>query len=600
MESIERSVAKSLLDIKAVMLNPEKPFTWASGWHSPIYCDNRRILSYPALREQVCRWMADNIISRYPDVEVIAGVATGAIAHGVLIAHFLGKPFIYVRPKPKDHGTGSQIEGILNEGARTVVVEDLISTGKSSLSAVDALNKAWAAQRWSRWVNRFDEVGLPVSGSTQGAPERMLDFRRFISDELNGFYKQVMDLVNANAPGVLLNTNAWYYSPLRYFDYAPIAYSGQLTRQGCGFYPGGSLTAPWGLMNSLFGIFRIQFESETPFWCNEFTTMTAVPGSIRKSAYASLMYGNQMVCGWTWQSMHGGEEQYLQGMLDWDGVPNRKYEEYKQIASEFQKIAPYFPYRPKAEVGIAYSFDSQMASASFPESHDSQVQSCFNLFFDRNLDVCMVDLHRSALERKLLFVPGLAVMDGESAEKIRAYVRDGGTVVMTSYSAMVDETGKVFPTTLPGRLSDVFGIRVAGFEETEAMNELSPRSYTGQKLTISYRGQSIDTQSPRFDVIELKGARQLGSIESLHQPYPVITEHRYGKLLTELSIPRGPEVPRWVMARDIDTAHTLYLNLNATPQTIPLKGRGKGILSGNSYESSFVLQPYEPELVEFE
>ena len=144
MESIERSVAKSLLDIKAVMLKPEKPFIWASGWHSPIYCDNRRILSYPDLREQVCRWMADNISSRYPDVEVIAGVATGAIAHGVLIAHFLGKPFIYVRPKPKDHGTGSQIEGILNEGARTVVVEDLISTGSSSLSAVAALEKAGA------------------------------------------------------------------------------------------------------------------------------------------------------------------------------------------------------------------------------------------------------------------------------------------------------------------------------------------------------------------------------------------------------------------------------------------------------------------------
>ena len=486
---------------------------------------------------------------------------------------------------------------------------------------VDALNKAWAAQRWSRWMNKFDEVGLPMSGQTQGAPERMLDFRRFVSDELNGFYKKMMDLVNANAPGVLLNTNAWYYSPLKYFDYAPIAYSGQLTRQGCGFYPGGSLTAPWGLMNSLFGIFRIQFESENPFWCNEFTTVTAVPGSIRRSAYATLMYGNQMVCGWTWQSMHGGEEQYLEGMLDWDGVPNRKYEEYKQIASEFKKIAPYFPYRPKAEVGIAYSFDSQMASASFPESHDSQVQSCFNLFFDRNMDVCMVDLRRSALERKLLFVPGLAVMDGESAEKIRTYVRDGGTVVMTSYSAMVDETGKVFSTTLPGRLSDVFGIRVAGFEETEAMNELSPRSYTGQKMTVSYRGQSIDTQSPRFDVIELKGARQLGSIESLHRSYPIITEHRYGKgraiyvglpargecltpileeLLTELSIPRGPEVPRWVMARDIDSTHTLYLNLNATPQTISLKGKGKGILSGDAYEGSFVLQPYEPELVEFE
>ena len=486
---------------------------------------------------------------------------------------------------------------------------------------VDALNKAWAAQRWSRWMNKFDEVGLPMSGQTQGAPERMLDFRRFVSDELNGFYKKMMDLVNANAPGVLLNTNAWYYSPLKYFDYAPIAYSGQLTRQGCGFYPGGSLKAPWGLMNSLYGIFRIQFESENPFWCNEFTTVTAVPGSIRRSAYATLMYGNQMVCGWTWQSMHGGEEQYLEGMLDWDGVPNRKYEEYKQIASEFKKIAPYLPYRPKADVGIAYSFDSQMASASFPESHDSQVQSCFNLFFDRNIDVKMLDVHWSKLPYKLLFVPGLAVVDEETADKLRAYVRDGGTVVMTSYSAMVDETGKVFSTTLPGRLSDVFGIRVAGFEETEAMNELSPRSYTGQKMTVSYRGQSIDTQSPRFDVIELKGARQLGSIESLHRSYPIITEHRYGKgraiyvglpargecltpileeLLTELSIPRGPEVPRWVMARDIDSTHTLYLNLNATPQTISLRGKGKGILSGDAYEGSFVLQPYEPELVEFE
>lgn len=144
MESMERSVAKSLLDIKAVMLNPEKPFVWASGWLSPIYCDNRKILSFPQLREQVCRFMADIIMKRYPDVEVIAGVATGAIAHGMLIAHMLGKPFIYVRPRPKDHGTGSQIEGILESGAKVVVVEDLISTGASSLSAANVLVNAGA------------------------------------------------------------------------------------------------------------------------------------------------------------------------------------------------------------------------------------------------------------------------------------------------------------------------------------------------------------------------------------------------------------------------------------------------------------------------
>ena len=144
MEMIEKAVAKHLLDIKAVMLRPEAPFTWASGWKSPIYCDNRKVLSYPAIREDLCRWMADIIEKRYPEVEVIAGVATGAIAHGYLVAHMLKKPFCYVRPKPKDHGTGSQIEGLLDAGAKVVIVEDLISTGMSSLAANNALENAGA------------------------------------------------------------------------------------------------------------------------------------------------------------------------------------------------------------------------------------------------------------------------------------------------------------------------------------------------------------------------------------------------------------------------------------------------------------------------
>lgn len=144
MEAIEKAVAKSLLDIKAVMLRPDNPFTWASGWKSPIYCDNRKVLSYPEIRENICMWMADIIRKNYPEVEVIAGVATGAIAHGYLVAHILGKPFCYVRPKPKDHGTGSQIEGLLEDGAKVVIVEDLISTGMSSLAAKNALVNAGA------------------------------------------------------------------------------------------------------------------------------------------------------------------------------------------------------------------------------------------------------------------------------------------------------------------------------------------------------------------------------------------------------------------------------------------------------------------------
>lgn len=144
MESKEIMLAEELLGIKAVLLRPDQPFTWASGWHSPIYCDNRRILSDPALRSRVAGWLAEIAMDKYPGAEVVAGVATGAIAHGVLAADRMGKPFVYVRPKPKDHGTGSQIEGVLPQGAKVVVIEDLISTGMSSLAAVKALREAGA------------------------------------------------------------------------------------------------------------------------------------------------------------------------------------------------------------------------------------------------------------------------------------------------------------------------------------------------------------------------------------------------------------------------------------------------------------------------
>ena len=141
MNTIAQKVAQSLLQIKAIKLSPANLFTWASGWHSPIYCDNRKILSFPETRRLVYESFAEVIAAKYPDADIIAGVATGAIAHGVLVAEKMGKPFIYVRSAPKGHGLGNQIEGSLPEGAKVVVVEDLISTGGSSLKAVEALRK---------------------------------------------------------------------------------------------------------------------------------------------------------------------------------------------------------------------------------------------------------------------------------------------------------------------------------------------------------------------------------------------------------------------------------------------------------------------------
>ena len=142
MTSVEKEIAQSLLKIKAVKLSPNEPFTWASGWNSPIYCDNRVTLSYPTIRKQIYQSFSQLINEKYPEAELIAGVATGAIAHGVLVAEEMQKPFIYVRSAPKGHGLGNQIEGKYSKGQKVVVIEDLISTGGSSLSAVEALREA--------------------------------------------------------------------------------------------------------------------------------------------------------------------------------------------------------------------------------------------------------------------------------------------------------------------------------------------------------------------------------------------------------------------------------------------------------------------------
>ena len=152
MSTLEKIFAEKLLKVKAIKLQPENPFTWASGWKSPFYCDNRKTLSYPELRSfvklEICRLVLEN----FADADAVAGVATGAIAQGALVADALNKPFVYVRSKPKDHGLENLIEGELKPGMKVVVVEDLISTGGSSLKAVEAIRN-----------NGCDVVGMVAS-----------------------------------------------------------------------------------------------------------------------------------------------------------------------------------------------------------------------------------------------------------------------------------------------------------------------------------------------------------------------------------------------------------------------------------------------------
>jgi len=138
----EKAVAEKLLQVNAVKLNPQQPFTWASGWKSPIYCDNRKVLGFPYIRDFIKSELCNVIFEQFPDTELLAGVATAGIAWGAMAADQLKLPYIYVRPKPKEHGLGNQIEGHFESGLKTVIVEDLISTGKSSLQVCDVVRNA--------------------------------------------------------------------------------------------------------------------------------------------------------------------------------------------------------------------------------------------------------------------------------------------------------------------------------------------------------------------------------------------------------------------------------------------------------------------------
>ena len=139
MENLQIEVTKRLLAIDTIKIQPDTPFTWASGWKAPIYCDNRKVLSFPETRTFICNQFVRLVREKYPNAEAIAGVATGAIAHGVLVAEVLQLPFIYVRSKPKGHGLENLIEGDIQPGTKVVIIEDLVSTGGSSLSAAEAV-----------------------------------------------------------------------------------------------------------------------------------------------------------------------------------------------------------------------------------------------------------------------------------------------------------------------------------------------------------------------------------------------------------------------------------------------------------------------------
>lgn len=482
---------------------------------------------------------------------------------------------------------------------------------RAKYGTVADLNRAWATQRWSRRLNSFDEVELP-NGDGPGPPERFLDLRRFWSDQTISAIEELNDVRKQNMPNLPTASNLWDTSPRKGFDYYK-SYKSYVTYGTEGFYPSSPLDV-------IAGVLLTKGDLTTPTWYNEFVTggsgsYGGPKGIIRMWAYLGLLNYGQTFLAWTFNTHQGGEEQALFGLLDHDGKPSWKYDEFKQIASEFAQLEHEgFPRYHKPEVAIAYSFDSLIAShppgnstrAYFSTSYRDQIENALQPFLEDNIDVAIINVSNSALDYKLLVIPGDYVMDENSASAIRNFVKNGGTAIMTAFSAKVDEHSQWFDTPLPGRLSDVFGLRTSEFYRPSVMPE------------VSFEGQTLKATIPFYEVLEPESAKVLARFTDVPENSPAITDNSYGKgraiylavpaqmsvlgplvhsLYKEVGIQRGPATPEGVFARVVE-GKTLYVNSSGESKTIQISGSHHGEITGKTYVDSVVLGPHQVDLIQ--
>ena len=500
---------------------------------------------------------------------------------------------------------------------------------KHKYKTVDNLNRAWAGQRWSRKLTSFDDAVIPENDLAVGPPEAWLDMRRFFSDGISDFFLKLKNVVEENGPGILHSSNHYAEKDHLGFDYLKIC--DELgTYPGMRFYPGYGISDKFHFLMSIYQ--QRLAETGMPMWCLEFQSGSRqIPdgpdGAIRMFALLCLLNRCQMILGWTWRSMLGGEEQFLHGILAHDGRKTRKYEEYRRIASDFKKLEEYaFPYLPEPEVGVSWHYGSfwenQYNQSEFLMPYRDVMTEVQKLFYQQNRDYNTVDLRNLKGSYKLLLIPNQIMMEPEMAETVRSYVRDGGTVIMTGNSAVVDETGKVFGVPRPGYLTDVFGIQIGGYYRTNMDWTFGEESEIydshGEKreyLTVVREGESCRIAPDCYEVILPKGAQVWA--EFAGKDFPAVTVNTYGKgrayytasetngemlgwlmgqIAEEIGLSPAPEVPEGVQARWIDQGQFFAVNTTRMKKEISLKGRARGVLSGLIFQDHAVLEPYDGEL----
>jgi len=483
---------------------------------------------------------------------------------------------------------------------------------KKKYGTAQELNRAWATQRWSRRVSSFEDVDLPLADGP-GPSERFLDLHRYWSDVTIARLQELDAIRRRDMPDLPSISNLWDNASRRGFDYLS-TYRTYASFGAEGFYPGDPVSGA-------FGALMIKGALPTPIWFNEFTAggggNYGTPGRSRMYAYLGLAIGAQGILAWTFNSHRGGEEQALFGLVDHDGTPSWKVDEFARIASEFKLLENYgFPRYTHPEIAIAYSFDSAIASHPngpsnttlqyFKTPYAEQVQSAFQPLFRDNIDTAIINVgHEDLSPYKLVVVPADFVMDEPSAKHLRDYVSNGGTVLMTAYSAKEDEHALWFDTPLPGRLSDVFGLKTNAF-------------YDAERLNFELNGTSIETAAHRYEVLQPSTATILARFTNIPGNLPALTINNFGKgraaylatesnpaaigpvlkyLCTIAGVPSGPQTPEGVYARVVD-GRTLFVNTTSEETKISISGSRKGILTGRVYDGAVVLKAQEADLVQ--
>lgn len=504
---------------------------------------------------------------------------------------------------------------------------------KHKYGTVEKLNQAWATQRWSRRLTSFEDVHFPENGIAVGAPEARLDMRRFFADGIEGFITKLKETVERCAPGIPHSSN--HYAELEElgFDYLN-TYGDFVDYPGMGFYPGYQITERYHFMAGNYN-FRLA-ETGRSMWCLEFQVggqgvHHGPYGTIRMQAMLCLLNRGQMILGWTWRSMLAGEEQYLCGILGHDGLPTVNYREYQEIAGDMQKLQQYaFPYLPRPEIAVAWSFDNdrvvQYGRAQYHQTSRQNLAEIQSVFHDLNLDYNTIGLKNRKQEYKLLILPGYVLMSQEEAAEVRRFVEQGGTVIMTAYSATVDEHSQVFSTPRPGRLEDVFGIRVAGFDRTGA----EWRDFAGNaelvedekgkrellKVSGAVTGEAFYIDVEYYEELELHTAREYAAFVDKGSCAVSVNTYGEGKayyvaaetnkdllewLIKEIApsigLREGLKVPEGIQAREIAQGQRFYVNTTRNAVLVPLEKPGEGVLSGQQYQDALLLEPYDAELV---